>query len=96
MGNQDLPPIREQDWFVERNSSGKIVLKERYNKQVQRWEVRMQITDERFQQEYDYCEFVKLPETASKDKVRRAAISQITRWFGRLNDFWLPILATRF
>ena len=64
-----------------------------YNKQAQRWEVRLRITDEQLRQRYDYCEFVKLPETASKDEACRAGISQITRWFGRLNDFWLPILA---
>ena len=93
MRNQDLLPINEQDWFIESNLSGQMKLTGSYNKTLQGWQVRLQITDERLRQQYDYSEFVKLSETASKDEVLRAAICQITRWFGRVNDFWLPMLA---
>ena len=93
MEDRNLPPIREQDLWIETNLSGKVELTAVYNKKGQHWWVRLRITDERCRNAYDYCEAVKLPETASKEKVRQTAISQIIQWFGRLNDFWLPHIA---
>ena len=44
-----------------------MVLTRRYNKLDQGWEVRLEITYEEFNGKYNCCEWVKLPEGASKD-----------------------------
>ena len=93
MDERNLPPIREQDLWVANCNAGKLELTASYNRTAQCWRVRLKITDERVREAYDYCEHIKLPETAPKYEVLRAAVSQITRWFRRVSDVWLPILA---
>ena len=96
MQDHGLYPIREDVWWVERHEEGKLEIRGSYRENLPGWRVRIDILDERLEQRYNYDEFVKLPKTASRDEVARKAISQITRFFERVTNFWLPNLSEAF
>ena len=82
----------ERDYLIERNISGTVEMSRTWNAQAKHWRVRIAIRDERAHQMCHFFVTVELRDDATKEDVYRTAGPVIEKWFGKLQEWWLPCI----